>query len=188
MSATTEARWLARLREGRKAEREAACREIYQALRGRVFRVCLQMCGERTLAEDAMQNAFLAVFRGLHTFRGDAQLSTWVYRVAIREALALRMRRPPQTESVEAAGSIATDDPPVDAQVAARQRARATQSAFATLSADHRAVLSLFAVEGLRHRQIAEVLGVPEGTVWYRLHAARKALQAKLGGGDAGAR
>jgi RNA polymerase sigma-70 factor (ECF subfamily) len=54
------------------------------------------------------------------------------------------------------------------------------QAAVRLLSAEHQAVLSLFAVEGLSHRQIAAVLGIPEGTVWYRLHEARKALQLRL--------
>ena len=175
-----EAQVLARALEGSRPEREAACRELYQALRPRVWKVCLQLCAERALAEDAMQNAFLAVFRNLGSFRGEAQLSTWVYRVAIREALALRASRPPAPERLERAEALPGHDAPLDAQVAAKQRARATQAAFQTLSAEHQTVLSLFAVEGLRHRQIAEVLGVPEGTVWYRLHEARKALQAKL--------
>jgi len=94
-AAVLDAGLVARARAASGKDREAACREIYESLRPRVFRVCLQLCGERTLAEDAMQNAFLAAFRGLRTFRGDAQLSTWIYRVAIREALALRARRAP---------------------------------------------------------------------------------------------
>jgi RNA polymerase sigma-70 factor, ECF subfamily len=174
--ATLEAGWLARARTGD----EGAFRELYEALRGRVFHVCLQLCGERALAEDAMQNAFLAAFRGLRSFRGDALLSTWIYRIAIREALALRSRRPPVSEDAEEAREVPSAEAPVDAQVEARQRARRTQAAFRALSADHQAVLSLFAVDGLRHAEIAQVLGVPEGTVWYRLHAARKALRERV--------
>jgi RNA polymerase sigma-70 factor (ECF subfamily) len=176
-----EAEILARARGGDGATREAACREIYEALRPRVFRVCLQLCGERTLAEDATQNAFLAAFRELRSFRGEARLSTWIYRVAIREALVLRARRPPATEIADAA-EVPSGAQPIDAQVAARQQARAVEAAFRTLSAEHQAVLSLFAVDGLKHRQIAEVLGIPEGTVWYRLHEARKALRAQVEG------
>lgn len=56
--------------------------------------------------------------------------------------------------------------------------------ALSTLSADYRTVIALFAVEGLSHSEIAEILGVPEGTVWSRLHLARKRLAEKLGRGD----
>jgi len=178
-AAVLDAGLVARARAASGKDREAACREIYESLRPRVFRVCLQLCGERTLAEDAMQNAFLAAFRGLRTFRGDAQLSTWIYRVAIREALALRARRAPAI-NLEHAESLPSPAAPLDAQAAARQQARAVQAAFRTLSAEHQAVLSLFAVEGLKHKQIAEVLGVPEGTVWYRLHEAHKTLRAQV--------
>jgi RNA polymerase sigma-70 factor (ECF subfamily) len=183
MEAALEQEWLARAREGD----DAAFRAIYEALRGDVFRVCMRLCGERTLAEDAMQNAFFAAFRGLHGFRGDAQLSTWIYRVAIRESLALRSRRPPPAEPPEAAAKLAATGPPVDAQVAARERVHAVQAAVRLLSAEHQAVLSLFAVDGLSHRQIADVLGIAEGTVWYRLHEARKALRLRLRAASRGA-
>jgi RNA polymerase sigma-70 factor (ECF subfamily) len=58
-----------------------------------------------------------------------------------------------------------------------RQRMAKLQDAIAQLSAEHRTVLSLFAVDGLSHRQIAEILDIPEGTVWSRLHKARKRLR-----------
>jgi RNA polymerase sigma-70 factor (ECF subfamily) len=60
--------------------------------------------------------------------------------------------------------------------MATRDRARKAAAAVARLPAEPRAVLSLFAIEGLSHREIADILGVPEGTVWSRLHAARRAL------------
>ena len=179
-AAVLDAGLVARARAASGPDREAACREIYESLRPRVFRVCLQLCGEPTLAEDAMQNAFLAAFRGLRTFRGDAQLSTWIYRVAIREALAVRSSRPPPPADLTQAAAVPSEAVPLDAQAAARQQARAVQCAFRTLSAEHQAVLSLFAVEGLKHKQIAEVLGIPEGTVWYRLHEARRALRTEV--------
>jgi RNA polymerase sigma-70 factor (ECF subfamily) len=50
-----------------------------------------------------------------------------------------------------------------------------------SLPAEHRAVLSLFALEGLSHREVADVLGVPEGTIWSRLHAARRRLSELMG-------
>src|SRR5205085_1297816 len=100
-----------------------------------------QLCGERTLAEDAMQNAFLAAFRGLRGFRGEAQLSTWIYRIAIREALAMRARRLPAAEPPEAAHALASPDAPVDAQVAARQRARGAARAHCIVRARSRSSL-----------------------------------------------
>jgi RNA polymerase sigma-70 factor (ECF subfamily) len=64
--------------------------------------------------------------------------------------------------------------------MAARDEARRVHAAMLRLPAEHRAVLSLLALEGLSHREVAEVLGVPEGTVWSRLHAARRRLSEVL--------
>jgi RNA polymerase sigma-70 factor (ECF subfamily) len=64
--------------------------------------------------------------------------------------------------------------------MANRDEAARALAALARLPAGPRAVLSLFAVEGLSHREIADILGVPEGTVWSRLHAARRMLIQSL--------
>ncbi len=148
---------------------------LYAALRAPIFSLCLHLTQDRADAEDALQDTFLAVHRALKDFRGEAELKTWVYRIAIRSALARRAR------SRRHAGeelSPATEDPHpgVEASVAARLEAERLRDAMGRLSAEHRAVLSLFALDGLSHREIAEVLGIKEGTVWSRLHLARKKL------------
>jgi RNA polymerase sigma-70 factor (ECF subfamily) len=179
LSPEREAELVEAARRARGPAREAATRELYEGLRPRVWALCVRLCGDRQLAEDAMQDAFFNVFRNLHAFRGEARLSTYLYRVAVREALAHRARRLP-TGPIEEAAELASPAPPPDALAADRQRAERTQRAFRTLSPAHQTVLSLFAIEGLSHKQIAQVLGIPEGTVWYRLHESRKALSEKV--------
>ena len=151
--------------------------ELFRAHRGRVLALCLRLCGSRALAEDALQETFLEVYKGLHGFRGESQLGTWIYRVAMRTALRLRARHPaPVDADVELA--LGTSEP--HAALAAREQARAVQAALDALPAEQRVVVALFAADGLGHAEIAEILGVPEGTVWSRLHKARKALAAAL--------
>ena len=79
-----------------------------------------------------------------------------------------------------------TDEEPAatdgEREVTERDAAREILEAMDRLPAEHRAVLALFAIEGFRQTEIAEVLGIPEGTVWSRLHAARVRLAAELGG------
>jgi RNA polymerase sigma-70 factor (ECF subfamily) len=70
---------------------------------------------------------------------------------------------------------------PAEDAVLARESSERIALAVNRLRADHRVVLSLFAVDGLKHSQIAEILGLPEGTVWSRLHVARKELMRELG-------
>jgi RNA polymerase sigma-70 factor (ECF subfamily) len=149
---------------------------LYRAEREKVLALCLHVTGRRADAEDAAQETFLAVHRALRFFRGEAALSTWVYRIALRAALRVRARRRP-SEPVDPE----TPGPSGEAEIASRARARLILDALGRLSAEHRMVLALFGLEGLGHRAIAEVLGVPEGTVWSRLHAARKRLASELG-------
>jgi RNA polymerase sigma-70 factor (ECF subfamily) len=177
LRAATEAEILAGA-QGHAQARDAAFSTLFRELREPVFALCLHLTGRRADAEDAVQDVFLSVHRALPGFRGEARLSTWVYRVALRAALHVRSRQRP--------GEPVGDDLSVDraeAELLSRDEARRTLAALQQLSAHHRAVLSLFALDGLSHREVAEVLGVPEGTIWSRLHAARKRLAEVLGRG-----
>lgn len=146
-----------------------------------VYKLCLHLTGNAADAEDAMQDALLAACRALPQFRGEAKLSTWVYRIALRAALEVKSRRTRRSESSddllrnEIASDVAADE-----RVDVRQRAKKLMTAMDQLNAEQRAVISLFAVDGMTHPEIAAVLGVPEGTVWSRLHLARKKLAAAL--------
>jgi RNA polymerase sigma-70 factor (ECF subfamily) len=171
----TEAAVLAGVRRG-GAGRGVAFDVIFRALRLPVLELCLHVAGRRSDAEDAMQETFLAVYRALPAFRGESGISTWVFRIALRAALQLRARRRDHVEvdpELPAPGSG-------EVTLEARDEARRVQAALGALSAEHRSVLGLFALEGLGHAAIAEILGIPEGTVWSRLHAARVRLREIL--------
>jgi RNA polymerase sigma-70 factor (ECF subfamily) len=178
LSTAEEAALLEKLRGGAPA-REEAFHALFHHLHRRIFAVCRQLTASQVEAEDAVQEAFLAIHQALGGFRGDCRLSTWAYRIAIHAALRVRSRRR-RVEPLEEAGGVAEGAPLPDAVASARQEAARLERALDELSAEHRAVLSLFAVDGLGHEQIAEILGVPTGTVWSRLHAARKRLQAAV--------
>jgi len=174
LSPAVEAEILAGVRAGGAARREATDR-IFRELREPLHALCLHLTGRRADAEDAVQEVFVAVHRGLPEFRAASRLTTWIYRIALRAAFRVRARR--------------WDGEPLDPEMAGeggegemgwRDEARRVAVALGHLPAGPRAVLSLFAVEGLSHREIAEVLGIPEGTVWSRLHAARKMLAEAL--------
>jgi len=173
-SAPDEAAFLARLLAS--DTRRAAFDELFAALRTQVFAVCLHVTGNASDADDALQETFLAVHAALPKFRGESRLSTWVHRIAIRASIRVRARR-------RSAADVHEVDPPARGPdpVASRELGERIAAAMNRLSADHRVVISLFAVDELSHGEIAEILGVPEGTVWSRLHAARKRLAAELG-------
>jgi RNA polymerase sigma-70 factor, ECF subfamily len=148
--------------------------EIFAQTHGRVLGLCLHLTGNRADAEDAAQETYLSVTKALERFRGDSRVSTWVYRIAIRAALRVKARRP-ATQALEVEPAVETRDPALD-----RERARQLRQALAHLSFEHRTVLALFSLEGFSHGEIAATLGIPEGTVWSRLHLARKKLAAEL--------
>jgi len=165
-----EARLLAQSKADARS-REAAFGEIFRVLREPVLALCLHVTGRRADAEDALQEVFLAVHRALPHFRGDARLTTWIYRIALRAAVRAKGRRP-----TTAAPPLEPPGEDGQARLELREQARRLRDAFAKLTAEQRAVLSLFALEGMSHREIADVLGVPEGTIWSRLHHARRRL------------
>jgi RNA polymerase sigma-70 factor (ECF subfamily) len=172
---TTDDDLLARFRAATRAERDAAFEEIFRAHRGRVFALCQRLCASRALAEDAFQETFLDVYKGLRSFRGESQLGTWIYRIAMRTALRVRARHPAPVDLDFDLAGVAPHD-----ALDARDRARRVQAALDALPAEQRVVVALFAVDGLSHAEIADILGIPEGTVWSRLHKGRKALAAAL--------
>ena len=139
---------VARFRVARAGERSAIFQEIFQAHYDQVFALCCRLCGNTALAEDAVQETFVEVYKGLPLFRGEASLATWIYRVAMRTALRLRARaRPASEEAIDAA--------PVAADPEAALAARAVQAALDALPAEQRVVVALFSVDGLSHGEIA---------------------------------
>jgi RNA polymerase sigma-70 factor (ECF subfamily) len=131
-------------------------------------------------AEDAVQEAFLKIYRGARTFRGGAAFSTWIYRVAVNtcyDALRRRKARPagPPLEAGdgrESFGASPGSDHPLRL---------ALEKSVALLPPKHRAVFLLFEVEGFTHGEIARILGIPEGTSKTFLFYAKKKLQRWLG-------
>ena len=124
--------------------------------------------------EDAAQDIFIAVFRSLRHFRGEAQLSTWIYLIAARHAIRLgRRRRTRETMRM----TMLNEKPTVLVDPAERSTQIATlDRMLAKLPPKKRTVLVLFEIEGLSAKEISDVVGCPENTVWSRLHHARSEM------------
>jgi len=121
--------------------------------------------------EDAAQDIFIAVFRSLRHFRGEAQLSTWIYRIAARHAIRLGRRRRTRENMrllmIKEKPTVLVDPSERSTQVATLDRM------LEKLPPKKRTVLVLFEIEGLSAKEISDVVGCPENTVWSRLHHAR---------------
>jgi RNA polymerase sigma-70 factor (ECF subfamily) len=163
----------------------AACRRgdaramelLYHQYKRRVFGLCHRIVGPVD-AEEVVQEVFVRVFRGLAGFRGDAQLGTWIYRLAVNCALTQagkqRRRQEVGDDHLEevAAPPVASRDP---------RLSRRVEAAMAELPAGYRAILVLHDVEGLSHEECAAIMDCRVGTSKSQLHKARMRMRELLG-------
>jgi RNA polymerase sigma-70 factor, ECF subfamily len=128
--------------------------------------------------EDVLQEVFMQFFRHLASFRGDAQLGTWLFRVCVTEAGRARRRRKVR----EIVGSMLMREARPQATLPAENSdAAMVEDALARMSEELRATFVLFEMEGVPGKEIAAILRCPEPTVWRRLHAARRIFREALG-------
>lgn len=169
-----DAELVARCRAGDSDAFEA----LYQEHSPRLYALARRMTGSPHESEDLLQEIFLQVHRKLDSYRGDAALGTWLYRLAVRQCLDFlrsrqgRMRAassPLQDESSYMPSTHETPGARIDIERAVAQLPDGCRIAFV-----------LHDVEGLEHKQIADVLGVSEGTSKSQVFKARMKLRAML--------
>ena len=178
-----EAVRLARRGDARGFER------VYRLHCRKVYGLCLRMARNFAEAEDLTQEAFLQVFRKIHTFRGDSSFSTWLYRVAVNVVLMnLRKRRKgeisleeindPDEETGAPREPIATRD----LRLAGAVDRVNLQRAVDQLPAGCRTVFVLHDIHGHEHKEIARILGCTAGNSKSQVHKARRRLRDILQG------
>jgi RNA polymerase sigma-70 factor (ECF subfamily) len=166
---------VARARQGDPS----ALEEIVRGHASSVYRIVAGHLGQDE-AEDATQEAFVHVQRGLATFEGRARLSTWIHRVATNVALKrLRTRRRKPAPEALVAEPLAGGAGP-DAASAAREERAALLAALDHLPEPQRAVVVLRAIEGLSFEEVARTLGIPVPTAESRMARAREKLRVLL--------
>jgi RNA polymerase sigma-70 factor (ECF subfamily) len=183
MSTASVALQEARLAAASRGTRDAQFEEIYHQYHRKVYSICLRMLGHREEAEDVTQEVFIQVFRKLHTFRGEAALSTWLHRVTVN-AVLMHVRR-----NKKWAGELQTDDGDIESAGPKIDKRRPEtimvdhldlERAIAQLPPGCRAVFVLHDVEGYEHREIGRMLGISEGTSKSQLHDARMKMRKFL--------
>jgi len=149
---------------------------------GRLFGLAFSLLGNAADAEDVVQETFTGAYRGLSGFEGRSSVATWLTRILVTQAARWRRDRKRPMEplnsvsALRAAGELRT----TEGGAAAVERRLDLHAAIEQLSPEHRQVLVLREFEGLSYEEIAQVLGVPRGTVESRLHRARGELREKL--------
>lgn len=181
-----------RLVERLKRRDEAAFNLFMRTYKDKVFSLVHRMLNNRAEAEDLTQEVFITVFRSIDSFRGDARLSTWLYRVAVnhtknRVKYLDRRARKGSTDIDDAPESEVSRGGPVTARIDRPDEATEgvelqgkIGAALASLEPEHRELIVLRDLEGLAYEEIVQITGLPDGTVKSRLHRARAALREAL--------
>lgn len=167
--------------------RPAAFGDLVLRYQDRLFNSVVRVVDNPDDALDVVQDAFLNAYQSLASFKGDAEFFTWLYRIAFNTAVSLRRRRR-ATVSLETGreGEVVIDpqDPSPETrpgtQLERTEEEANLQTALNRLSGEHRTVLVLKDIEGMKYEQIAEVIGVPIGTIRSRIHRARLELRDLL--------
>jgi RNA polymerase sigma-70 factor (ECF subfamily) len=176
-----EAELIRRCRGGERAAHD----ELYRRHRRQVAANLYRVLGERNDLDDLVQEVFVIAFRGLGRFRGEARLSTWLYRICINVALGRirsKTRKPPpvpMASPLEERPDLSPESPE-EALSRAQDRARVYR-ALEAMPAKKRMVLYLHEIEGLDLKQIAYLVGANPVTVRTRLFYARREFYRLLG-------
>ena len=152
------------------------------AAHSRYVWLALQRAGVRDAdLEDALQEVFVVVHRRLDSFDGSSKVTTWLFAIALRVAAAFRrkahVRREQQTDEVPDVADAAFD---AEALAARKQARVALESILDGMDPERRATFVMFEIEEIPCERIAVEMGVPIGTVYSRLHKARKEFEASV--------
>lgn len=156
----------------------AAQKAIYDLLAPRMFPVCIRYIGDRTSAEDILQEGFITLFTKIDSYKGDGSFEGWARRIFVTTSLmslrkkdALKM-----SEELETVRSMKTDVSTQIENIGYKELMELVMS----LPPGFRTVFNMYAIEGYSHKEIADVLGVTETTSRTQFSRARAWLQARI--------
>jgi RNA polymerase sigma-70 factor, ECF subfamily len=183
----TEARAVAGLSEDRqlaeacRSGNAAAYEKLYQAHGSRLKSIALNLLGNKSDAEDAVQEVFLKVYRSIGSFRAQSSFSTWIYRILLNSCYDMRRRKLRRQETPEPVREGEMETPlEIPAPVSDHPMRLVLETCVAQLPHKQREVFLLFEVEGFRHSEIAGMLSISETSSKNILYQAKRQLRRLL--------
>jgi RNA polymerase sigma-70 factor (ECF subfamily) len=175
---------MADLMEALQAGDMSAFETIFQDYRKMVFKTAYLMTGRKEEAEDILQEVFVSVWRSRDTFNPKkGKLTTWIYRITVNQCLSWRRRKKPALVSLEEKSidlpDIKLEEQPEEVLVTRLEYERLVK-AMNALDGRHRSVLVLRYFNDLSYDEIAQVIGIPLGTVKSRISQALRSLRAQM--------
>ena len=148
--------------------------ELYSRFSPRMYAVCLRYAGNAEEAEDILQESFIKIFKKLDSFRSEGSFEGWIRRICVNTAIEhFRRKRYLQTVSEKEENTIEGKDISVLDKMAAKD----ILALIKELSPGYRTVFNMYVVEGYTHKEIADMLGISEGTSKSQLSRAKVILQ-----------
>ncbi len=170
---TTETQLIAALRRGESRAHKVA----YERFSGRMLAVCMRYCANRDDAEEVMIDGFMRVFEKISQFREDGSFEGWIRRVMVTESLMFLRKNKQWRQEIPIDDVTAEPDYAwADTAIHENELLRMVNQ----LPDGYRTVFNLYAIEGYNHAEIAELLGISEGTSKSQLSRARAILQATI--------
>src|SRR3954468_19815500 len=161
----------------RKGDDERAFGELVDRYKDLVYGLVMRLAPDRSQADDLAQEVFLKIHRGLPYFRGEARLSTWIYRI-ISNVCSQARSRPVREVSLERGPEKPPIDPPsIDGSFADFELRDRLEKAIAQLPEQYRFLIAAHHLRGVQYEALAEALNVPLGTVKTHLHRAKRRLR-----------
>jgi RNA polymerase sigma factor (sigma-70 family) len=160
----------------------AAFRTIVEAYQHKALSLAQRIVKDRSVAEDAVQDAFIRMYRSIASFRGDSQFSTWVYRIVYTTCLNIlrAQRRAPILDPLDEEAPPSWVEPEIFDQLDRSMIEEVLQDELQKMSPTYAAVMDLFYVKECSYEEIVRVTGMPLGTVKTRLNRGRAILRDAL--------
>jgi RNA polymerase sigma-70 factor (ECF subfamily) len=164
-----------------RAGDDSAFSELVDRYKNLVYAIVCRMVNDRTQADDLAQDVFLKVHRGLPYFRGDARLSTWIYRIVQNICSEARARQSPDMPLDDGREDRRPIEPGAsDGAFADLELRDRLNKALAQLPEHYRFLVAAHYLDGVQYEALAETLGVPLGTVKTHLYRAKRRLRELL--------
>ena len=176
MDAEAERALIERCRSGE----ERAFAELVDAHKDLVHAMIWRLARDRSQADDLAQDVFLKVHRGLPYFRGEARLSTWIYRIVINVCSQSKTRRPREISLDDDRGGRPIELRRNDTAFGEMELRDRLDKAMAKLPDQYRVLIAAHHLDGVQYEALAEALGIPLGTVKTHLHRAKRRLRELL--------
>lgn len=163
--------------EGCKKRKADAQQALYDRYSGKMYALCLRYAKHRAEAEDILQEGFIKVFDKIKTFRGEGSFEGWVRRIMVHTAIKYYHKSSRKNEAI---GWESLPDSPMRPEVYGQLDADQILDIIQELPEGYRLVFNLYALEGYKHKEIADMLKIGESTSRSQLTKARSMLQKMI--------